>query len=68
MVHSSSKKWNDASRTGRSISVTPLFGVELSPVTLRHAGEIERAVNAFARGPNGVLVVTDGGPSKFIMI
>ena len=37
MVHSSSKKWNDASRTGRSISVTPSFGVELSPVNLEPA-------------------------------
>jgi putative tryptophan/tyrosine transport system substrate-binding protein len=46
----------------------PSFGVQLSPVNLRDAGEIERTVNAFTRGPNSALVVTDGGPSKFIAI
>ena len=30
-------------------SVAPSFGVELSPVDVRDAGEIERAVTAFAR-------------------
>ena len=30
-------------------SVAPSFGVELSPVNVRDAGEIERAVTAFAR-------------------
>jgi putative ABC transport system substrate-binding protein len=35
-------------------SVAPLFGVELSPVNVRDAGEIERAVTAFARSANGV--------------
>jgi putative tryptophan/tyrosine transport system substrate-binding protein len=39
-------------------SVAPSFGVELSPVNVRDAGEIERAVTAFARSPNGGLVVT----------
>ena len=29
-------------------SVAPSFGVELSPIDLRDAGEIERAVAAFA--------------------
>jgi putative ABC transport system substrate-binding protein len=37
------------------------FGVEVSPVNMRDAAEIERAVAAFARSPNGGLVVT-GGP------
>ena len=32
--------------------------MELSPVNLRDAGEIERAVAAFARIPNGGLIVT----------
>ena len=39
-------------------SVAPSFGVELSPVNVRDAGEIERAVAAFARSPNGGLIVT----------
>ncbi len=39
-------------------AVAPSFGVELSPVDVRDAGEIERAVAAFARGPNGGLIVT----------
>jgi putative ABC transport system substrate-binding protein len=41
-------------------SVTPSFGVELSPVGVRDATEIERAVTAFARGANGGLIVTGG--------
>jgi putative tryptophan/tyrosine transport system substrate-binding protein len=39
-------------------SVSPSFGVELRPVDVRDAGEIERAVAAFARSPNGGLIVT----------
>ena len=39
-------------------SVSPSFGVELRPVDERDAGEIERAVAAFARSPNGGLIVT----------
>jgi ABC-type uncharacterized transport system substrate-binding protein len=42
-------------------SVAPSFGVELSPVNVRDAGEIERAVTAFARGPNGGLIVSASG-------
>jgi ABC-type uncharacterized transport system substrate-binding protein len=38
--------------------VAPSLGVELSPVDVRDAGEIERAVTAFARGLNGGLIVT----------
>ncbi len=38
-------------------SVAPSFGVELSPVNVHDAGEIERAVGAFARSPNGGLIV-----------
>jgi putative ABC transport system substrate-binding protein len=41
-------------------SVAPSFGVELSPLVVRDAGEIERAVTAFARGSNGGLIVTTG--------
>ena len=43
-------------------SVAPSFGVELSPVNVGDAAEIERAVAAFARSPNGCLIVT-AGPS-----
>jgi putative ABC transport system substrate-binding protein len=39
-------------------SVAPSFGVELSPVTVRDPTEIERAITAFAREPNGGLIVT----------
>jgi putative ABC transport system substrate-binding protein len=39
-------------------SAAPLFGVELRPFDGRDAGEIERAITAFARGSNGGLIVT----------
>jgi putative ABC transport system substrate-binding protein len=39
-------------------AVAPALGVELSPVDVRDAGEIERAVTAFARRSNGGLIVT----------
>src|SRR6266480_961475 len=38
--------------------VAPSLGVQVSPVDVRDAGEIERAVTAFARGLNGGLIVT----------
>ena len=38
--------------------MAPSFGVEISPVNVHDAGEIERAITAFARGPNGGLIVT----------
>jgi ABC-type uncharacterized transport system substrate-binding protein len=42
-------------------SVAPSLGVELRPIDIRDAGEIERAITAFARGPNGGLIVSSGG-------
>ena len=36
-------------------------GVEVSPVNVRNPGEIERLVGAFARSPNGGLIVTASG-------
>jgi putative ABC transport system substrate-binding protein len=39
-------------------AVAPSFGVEVSPVNVRDTGEIERTVAAFARAPNGGLIVT----------
>jgi putative ABC transport system substrate-binding protein len=38
--------------------VAPALGVQLTPVDVRDAGEIERAVAAFARGSNGGVIVT----------
>jgi putative ABC transport system substrate-binding protein len=37
-------------------TVAPSFGVEASPIDLREASELERAVTAFARVPNGGLI------------
>jgi putative tryptophan/tyrosine transport system substrate-binding protein len=39
-------------------TAAPSFGVEVSPVNVRYAGEIERAATAFARSSNGGLIVT----------
>jgi len=39
-------------------AVAPLVGAEVIPVNVRDAGEIERAITAFARSPNGGLIVT----------
>jgi putative ABC transport system substrate-binding protein len=39
-------------------SVAPSVGVEVIPINVRDAGEIERAVTAFARSANGGLIVT----------
>jgi putative tryptophan/tyrosine transport system substrate-binding protein len=41
-------------------SVAPLIGVDVSPVNMRDAAEIERAIAAFARSANGGLIVTAG--------
>jgi putative ABC transport system substrate-binding protein len=40
--------------------VAPSLKVEVTPVGMRDAGEIERAVAAFAGSPNGGLIVTAG--------
>jgi putative ABC transport system substrate-binding protein len=42
-------------------AVAPSLGVEVSPVDVRDAGEIERAVTAFGRELNGGLIVTASG-------
>ena len=39
-------------------AVAPLFGVELTPMDVRDAPEIERALTVFARSPNAGLIVT----------
>jgi putative tryptophan/tyrosine transport system substrate-binding protein len=44
-------------------SAAASIGVELSPIDMRNTGEIERTIAAFARTPNGGLIVTTGGSS-----
>jgi putative ABC transport system substrate-binding protein len=38
-------------------TVAPTFGMQLTPTGVRSASEIERAIEAFAREPNGALIV-----------
>jgi putative ABC transport system substrate-binding protein len=42
-------------------SVAPQLGVELRPVGVRDAGEIERGLSTFASGANGGVIVTGSG-------
>jgi putative ABC transport system substrate-binding protein len=42
-------------------TAAPSFGVEVSPINVRDAPEIERAVAAFARSASGGLIVTASG-------
>jgi putative ABC transport system substrate-binding protein len=42
-------------------SAAPSLGIEASPINVREIGEIERDIAAFARSPNGGVVVT-GSP------
>jgi putative ABC transport system substrate-binding protein len=42
-------------------SVWPATGIEVSPINMTDAGEIERAVAAFAQAPNGCMIVTGSG-------
>jgi putative ABC transport system substrate-binding protein len=44
-------------------AAAPSFGLDLRPVDVRDAGEIDRAVSAFARVENGSVVVVSGGLS-----
>jgi putative ABC transport system substrate-binding protein len=41
-------------------AVAPSFGVELRPIDVRDAGEIERGMTAFAHSPNGGMIVVVG--------
>jgi putative tryptophan/tyrosine transport system substrate-binding protein len=55
----------DATQSGTSQfaaiqTAAPSLRVEINPVNMRDGGEIERAVVAFARAPNGGLLVTAG--------
>jgi putative ABC transport system substrate-binding protein len=42
-------------------AMAPPAGLEVSTISVRDAGEIERAVTAFARSSNGGLIVTSSG-------
>ena len=44
-------------------AAAPSLRVEVNPVNTRDAGEMERAVVAFARSPNGGLIVSASGPA-----
>jgi ABC-type uncharacterized transport system substrate-binding protein len=41
-------------------TAAPSLGMEVSPINMRDAGEIDRTIAAFARSPNGGLIVTAG--------
>jgi putative ABC transport system substrate-binding protein len=45
-------------------TVASSFGIELRPFDVRDADEIERSVTAFARQPNGGLIVTSSAPAQ----
>jgi putative ABC transport system substrate-binding protein len=45
-------------------AVAPSLRMEVNPVNMRNAGEIERSVETFARAPNGGLIVTAGGAAQ----
>ena len=42
-------------------AVAPSLGVDVSPVNMRDASDIERAIAVFARAPNGGLILTASG-------
>jgi putative ABC transport system substrate-binding protein len=44
-------------------TAAPSFGVDLAPIGLGDAAEVEHAVTAFAHSPNGGLIVTSSAPS-----
>ena len=46
-------------------AVAPSLGVEASPINVRAADEIERAVADFARAPNGGLIITGSALAIF---
>jgi putative ABC transport system substrate-binding protein len=46
-------------------AIAPALGVDLRPVDLRDAGEIERSITGFAQGSNGGLIVTGSTGAAF---
>src|SRR6516164_2309627 len=45
-------------------AAAPSFRMEVNPINMRDTGEIERAIAAFARSPNGGLIVTASGAAN----
>jgi putative tryptophan/tyrosine transport system substrate-binding protein len=56
-----SRQASGSGQLGAIQAVAPSFGVELKPIDVQDAGEIERAVAAFVLSPKGGLIVTAGG-------
>src|SRR6516165_2212056 len=54
----------DGAQFGAIQAVAPSLGVEVSPISLRDAGELEHAIAAFARPANGCLIVTGGASAS----
>jgi putative tryptophan/tyrosine transport system substrate-binding protein len=66
LLGSTAAAWPLAARAAGAVRlIGVLFRVELRPVAAREVGEIERAVAAFAREPNGGLIATIG-PLQFV--
>jgi putative tryptophan/tyrosine transport system substrate-binding protein len=55
----------DIGMFGAIQSVAPSLGMQLSPISLDNAGEIERGISTFAHEPNRGLIVVGGG-SAFV--
>jgi ABC-type uncharacterized transport system substrate-binding protein len=47
-----------AGQFGAIQAVAPMLGLTVSPINVRHAGEIERGISDFVRSPNDALIVT----------
>jgi putative ABC transport system substrate-binding protein len=47
-----------AAQFGVIQAAAPSFRMEVTPINMPNAGEIEQSVNTFARAPNGGLIVT----------
>ncbi len=54
---------SSASQFAAIQAVAPSLRMEINPLNMQDGDEIERAVTAFARSPNGGLIVTAGPPS-----
>jgi putative ABC transport system substrate-binding protein len=55
-----SRQASGSGQLGAIQAVAPSFGVELNPIDVRDADQIERAVAAFARSSKGGLIITSG--------
>ena len=53
-----SRRWNKPVCGIQALA--PSLGVEVSLINLRDAPEVERAISAFARSPNGGLIIVPG--------